>query len=132
MDGPKNSSRDGPLLEWLGVLLLFVGVGLAVFVLREIYDVYQAPESNQFIDYITGRLDGEDLVTMDEATTIGKGGATIAAFVILGFLASIGVTIALSFVRIGYDLSTHRIQSALAKLKEAYTKLSDSSRNGGV
>ncbi len=123
----SDSTDDTTLLEWVGLVLLFVGVALALFVVKELFAVYSNPDSHHFVAFLTDKLSGAEVVSGEETATIGDGGATLSAYVIFGFLAWVAVSIASTLIRVGYDLATKTIQRKLAAGKLAYESRKGSS-----
>ncbi len=128
----SGSTDDTTLLEWVGLVLLFVGVVLALFVVKELFAVYSNPESHHFVAYLTDKLSGAEVASAEETTTIGDGGATLSAYVIFGFLAWVAVSIASTLIRVGYDLATKTIEKKLAAVKAAYDARKGSSGGGAA
>ena len=118
----QNEEDRAPLLVWLGVALLAAGVFVALFVASEVLGVYQDPDSNEFIRYLTDRLLNSEPFVADSPVVIGDGGATITAFVLSGLIAWIGAGIGFSFIRVGYELSSGylglKLTAARTKIKE--------------
>jgi hypothetical protein len=92
-----------------GAVLMFAGVVMAAFIGRELLALYDEPEANRMVAFVTAKLSETEVVSTTippgGAIKIGAGGALLAALAVVALLASIAGRIAGVLIRVGFQMS---------------------------
>ncbi len=118
-DTPTESSIEIPTpLLLIGSCLIAVGIIIATYVASQVLQVYQAVDSNSFINYLVQTLSGSELVSVSgQAITLGEGSALTTAITLFALLAWTGISLSISLIKSGAHIVSPAYRAELLKLK---------------